>query len=81
MSFPRNTAIINTVEYSFKEQHCLISASGHATEVMQAVHDLCNHIFRGHVRWWFQSVTGELDGKTAELVSDMDWKFTIGLGD
>jgi len=77
----RNTAIIYTVNYNFREHTCSVTASGHATEVMEAVHDLCTHIFRGHVRWWFQEVNGELSKTDAELVSDMDWQFTIGLGE
>jgi hypothetical protein len=79
--FTRNTAIIYTVDYDFRRRECEVTASGHATEVMQAVHDLCTHIFRGHVRWWFQEVKGELSETDAEQVSDMDWKFVIGLGD
>lgn len=77
----RNTAIINSIDYNFRANVCLVTASGHATEVMQAVHDLCTNIFRGHYRWWFQEVNGKLDDQTAELVSDMDWTFLIKYGD
>jgi len=81
MSFERNTAIIYTVDHDFRKHLCTIKASGHATEVMTAVHELCTHIFRGHTRWWFQKVYGELSKTDAEMVSDMDWTFHVEFGE
>ena len=76
-----DTVRIEEARFMLSQHLLVIDGTGHATQFMEACVLLAQSTIRNNYRWWFQSITGDLDRNEANQVSDMKWHVIIEFGD